>query len=148
MRNMICKNKKGITLVESIVSMLLLTIGVLAILSMQPTSMKTGARSDYLGRGVMLLNKELMAQELFIMNPCNDVTTGTVTNEVYMSGRTSSSPGDGDARFNVQTVTSVIAGSPTAWRVSVTITWPPYNTNGVRETIIVTRQESFRSGCI
>ena len=43
MRSMTCENEKGISLIESLVAMLLLTIGIIAIMTMQPTSMKTGA---------------------------------------------------------------------------------------------------------
>jgi Tfp pilus assembly protein PilV len=146
MRNTICKNKKGITLVESLVSIVLLTIALVAILSMQPTSLQTSAKSDYLGRGVMLLNKEIMAQELFIMNPCNTISTGTVIKIVNASDQSTAL--EGDARFTVQTVISSVSGKANTWKVAVTITWPPLNTNGITDNLIVTRQESFRFGCI
>jgi Tfp pilus assembly protein PilV len=137
---MLCKNKKGISLVESIVSILLLSIGVLAVLSMQPTSLKTGARSDYLGRATMLLNRELMIQEALIMNPCiKPVNIGTVNKTAQQ----------GDVSYNVVIVTSAIAGS-SRWKVTITVSWPPFNKVGITDNIIVTRQETFRSpdGCI
>ncbi|MCX5849918.1 MAG: prepilin-type N-terminal cleavage/methylation domain-containing protein [Deltaproteobacteria bacterium] len=146
MCNIICKNKKGITLVESLVSVVLLTIALIAVLSMQPTSLQTSAKSDYLGRGVMLLNKELMAQELLIMNPCNTISTGTVNKTAYASDQSTAL--DGDASFNVQTVTSAVTGRTNTWKVTVKVSWPPLNANGITENLIVTRQESFRFGCI
>jgi len=144
----ICRNNKGVTLVESIVAMGLITIGIIAILTMQPTSMKAAAKSDYLGRGVMLLNKEFMNQELFIMNPCNTVAASNITKTVYVSGRSTTAQNDGDALFNVQTTVSAVPSSTTSWKVTVIVTWPPTYTNGVKDSIIVTRQEPFRSGCI
>jgi Tfp pilus assembly protein PilV len=146
MRNIIYRNDKGISIVESIVAMLLLTIGILAIMSMQPTSLKTGAKADNLGRGVMLLHKELMIQEAWIMNPCNDVTTGTVNKTVNTSDEAVSL--QGDTRFNVSTVTSAVAGTTNTWRVSVNVSWPPLNAAGITDNLIVTRQEAFRLGCI
>lgn len=146
MRNIICRNEKGISIVESIVAMLLLTIGIIAIMSMQPTSMKTGQKADNLGRGVMLLHKEMMTQEAWIMNPCNDVTTGTVTKTVYTNDDEGSL--QGDARFNVQTTTTAVAGTTNTWRVSINVSWPPLNATGITDNLIVTRQEAFRFGCI
>lgn len=148
MLNIFCRNSKGITLVESLVAIALLTIGILALLTMQPTSMRAGAKSDYLGRGVMLLNRELTEQELFIMNPCNDVTPGNVTKTVYVSGRNAAAANDGDATYNISTQISLMPGSTNTWKVIVEVTWPPAYTHGVRESTVVTRQEPFRFGCI
>lgn len=148
MLNIFCKNNKGITLVESLVAIALLTIGILALLTMQPTSMRAGAKSDYMGRGVMLLNKELTEQELFIMNPCNEVTIGNVTKTVYVSGRNATAANDGDAVYNITTRTSLLPGSTNTWKVIVEVTWPPSYSNGIKESTVVTRQEPFRFGCI
>lgn len=145
MFTIICKTNKGITLVESIVSILLLSTAVVAIMTMQPTSWKTSTRSDYLGRAVMVLHKELMAQEAFIMNPCNTVTVGTVNKTVYTSYQGTQQPGD--ATFAVQTTTSVVAGSTNTWRVTINVSWPPLNTRGITDNLIITRQETFRFGC-
>jgi Tfp pilus assembly protein PilV len=147
MRNMICKNEKGISLVESIVSILLLSLALVAILSMQPTAMQSGLKSDYLGRAVMVLNKELMTQEAWIMNPCNNVTVGTpAPKTVYTSYQTTQQ--QGDATFIVQTTTTAVAGSTNTWKVTITVSWPPINTTGITDSLIVTRQESFRFGCV
>lgn len=148
MWNIFCRNNRGITLVESLVAIALLAIGILALLTMQPTSMRAGAKSDYLGRGVMLLNKELTEQELFIMNPCNEVTPGNVTKTVYVSGRNATAADDGDATYNISTQISLMPGSTNTWKVIVEVTWPPAYTHGVRESTVVTRQEPFRFGCI
>jgi Tfp pilus assembly protein PilV len=146
MSSIICKNKQGISLVESIISILLVSIGLIAFLSLQPTSWKTSSRTDYLGRGIMVLNNEIMTQELWIMNPCNTVTTGTVNKVLYSSDQQTAQPGD--VSFTVQTVTSAIAGKANTWEVTVIVSWPPLNTKGITDNLIVTRQESFRFGCI
>ena len=147
MCSIICKNNKGISLVESIVAVLLLTIGVLAILSMQPTALKTSSRADYLGHAVMLLNREFMIQEAWIMNPCNAVSVGTVNRTaVYSSENTATR--NGDPSFNITIVTSVVTGQANTWNVTITITWPPVNSVGITDNMIVTRQEAFRFGCV
>lgn len=146
MFNIVCNTEKGSSLIESLVAMLLLSAGLIAVLSMQPTSYKTSARSDYLGRGVMILNKELMTRETWIMNPCNTVTVGNTTQTVYSSSQSTAQ--NGDASFNVATNITAIAGSTNSWLVRVTVTWPPTNTKGVTDSMVVTRQEAFRFGCI
>jgi Tfp pilus assembly protein PilV len=145
MYNIICKNK-GISLVESIIAVLLVSVGLIAFMSLQPTAWKTSAHTDYLGRAIMVLNNEIMTNEIWIMNPCNIVTTGTVNKVVYSSDQQTAQ--SGDLSFNVQTVTSTVTGRANTWMVSVTVTWPPVNTRGITDNIIVTRQESFRFGCI
>jgi Tfp pilus assembly protein PilV len=146
MCNFICTTEKGISLVESIVSILLLSTAVIAIMSLQSTSWNTSSRSDYLGRAVMMLHKELMAQESFIMNPCNPVTVGTVDKTVYTSSQTTQQPGD--ASFNIRTVISAVAGATNTWTVTVTVSGPLRNARTVTDNLIVTRQEYFRFGCI
>lgn len=145
MYNIICKNK-GISLVEPIIAVLLVSVGLIAFMSLQPTSWKTSAHTDYLGRAIMILNNEIMTNEIWIMNPCNTVTTGTFNKVVYSSDQ--QTPQSGDVSFNVQTVISAVTGRANTWKVTVTVTWPPVNTRGITDNIIVTRQESFRFGCI
>ncbi|MFA5321800.1 MAG: hypothetical protein WC373_03940 [Smithella sp.] len=144
---MICKNKKGMSLVESIVSVLLLSTAIIAIMTLQPTSWKTSARSDNAGRAVMILQKELMTQEVLIMNPCNTVTPGTTNKTVYTSYQGTAQ--QGDARFTVQTVISAVTGSTNTWKVTITVSWP-LNTTGIKDNLLVTRQEYFRfpDGCV
>jgi Tfp pilus assembly protein PilV len=147
MFSIICKNKRGASsLIESIIAIVLVTIGLFAFLSLQPTSWKASAKSDYVGRGIMILNKELMAQELWIMNPCNTVAVGTVNKTVYASSQETAQ--SGDAIFTVRTITSAVTGTTNTWKVTVTVSWPPLNVTGVTDSISITRQESFRFGCI
>jgi hypothetical protein len=137
-----CSNR-GTTLIESIIAILLVSIGLIGLLSMQPTAWRASTRADYLGRAAMMLSRELTSQELSIMNCCNPVSPGTVTRVVNASG-----PGAallGDVSFTVQTTIANLGAN--AWQVTVRISWPPLNGTGITESIVVTRQEPFRSGC-
>jgi prepilin-type N-terminal cleavage/methylation domain-containing protein len=140
-------NNRGVTLIESVIAILLVSIGLLGLLSMQPSALQTTARTDYVGRAAMMLHKELTAQELRIMNPCNAVAAGTVTvsRNLYTSGQEAVQAGD--IGFIVQTVTTGIAAN--MWRVTVTVSVPPPNTADIKDitgSIVVTRQEPFRFG--
>jgi prepilin-type N-terminal cleavage/methylation domain-containing protein len=138
-------NDRGVTLIESVLAILLVSIGLLGLLSMQPSAWRTTARTDYLGRAAMMLSNELTARELAIMNPCNVIALGTVTRTVYTSGQGAAQ--SGDIGFTIQTVTTSVTTN--VWRVAVIVSWPPLNATGIRESIVVTRQEPFRfGGCI
>jgi Tfp pilus assembly protein PilV len=136
-------NKKGITLIESVIAIMLVSIGLIGLLSMQPSAWQTTARTDYMGRGAMTLNRELTRQELRLMNPCNAVTTGTQTQTVNTSDLGTQA---GDISFTVTTTIASIATN--VWRVTVQVSWPPLNPTGLVESIVVTRQEPFRFGCL
>jgi Tfp pilus assembly protein PilV len=135
-------NNKGVTLVESVIAILLVSIGLLGLLSMQPSAWRTTTRTDHLGRAGMMLSRELTIRELAIMNPCNAVATGTVSQTLYTSGQGAAQ--SGDIGFTVETITTSVATN--VWRVTVTVSWPPLNATGIRDSIVVTRQEPFRFG--
>jgi Tfp pilus assembly protein PilV len=139
-------NKKGITLIESVIAIMLVSIGLVGLMSMQPSAWQASTRTDYLGRGAMTLNRELSRQELWIMNPCNAVATGTVTRTVNTSDQGTAQAGD--INFTVTTTTTNIATN--VWRVTVRVSWLPLNPTGITESMVVTRQENFRfpSGCV
>jgi Tfp pilus assembly protein PilV len=145
MSTSICNNR-GTTLIESVIAILLVSIGLIGLLSMQPSAWQTSARADYLGHGAMILSRELTRQELWIMNPCNTVSTGTVTQIVNASGQGTAQ--SGDTSFTVQTTTASLGGN--VWQVTVRVSWPPLNATGITESIVVTRQESFQFpvGCV
>lgn len=135
-------NEKGVTLIESVLAILLVSIGLLGLLSMQPASWRASARADHLGHAAMILNQELTRQELWIMNPCNTVTAGSTGQTVYSSGQGSALAGD--LSFTVQTTTTNI--DTNTWRVTIRVSWP-LNSTGIAESVVVTRQEPFRAGC-
>jgi prepilin-type N-terminal cleavage/methylation domain-containing protein len=139
-------NKQGVTLIESVIAILLVSVGLVGLLSMQPSAWRVSARTDYLGRAAMMLSKELTTRELRIMNPCiTPVALGTDDRTLYTSDHTTAQPGD--IGFRVQTTTASIGTN--VWRVTVTVSWP-LNATGIRESIIVTRQDPFRfpGGCL
>jgi Tfp pilus assembly protein PilV len=143
MSSSICNNR-GITLIESVIAILLVSIGLIGLMSMQPSSWRASTRADYLGRAAMMLGRELTSQELSIMNPCNTVSLGTVTRVVNASGEGTAQ--SGDVSFTVQTTTASIGTN--VWQVTVRVSWPPLNATGITESTIVTRQENFRFGCV
>ncbi len=141
MSRSIC-NKQGVTLIESVIAILLVSIGLLGLLSMQPSAWQTSTRTDHLGRAAMMLSKELTVQELRIMNPACTTTAATVDRTLYTSGQGVAL--SGDIGFRVQTTTASVGTN--IWRVTVNVSWPPLNSNGISESIIVTRQQPFLFG--
>lgn len=137
----ILSNRRGITLIEGLVAILVTSVGLMALLSMQAPAWRLSGKSDYMGRGAGILNKELSRQELFIMNPCNAVTTGTTIMNVNASGESVAQAGD--ATFQVTTV--IAAPASNWWRITVTVTWPN-STFTLSDSVDVTRQEPFRYG--
>jgi Tfp pilus assembly protein PilV len=137
-------NERGTTLIESVIAIMLLSIGLMGLLSMQPSAWQSSARADYLGRGAMILSRELSSRELAIMNPCNAVSIGTVTQSVNAGGQGTAQ--SGDTSFTVRTITTSIGTN--VWQVTVQVSWPPLNATGITESIVVTRQEGFRFGCV
>ncbi|MDX9819673.1 MAG: prepilin-type N-terminal cleavage/methylation domain-containing protein [Desulfococcus multivorans] len=137
-------NDRGITLIESVIAILIVSIGLVGLLSMQPSAWRTTARTDYLGRAAMILSEELNRQELHVMNPCNHpIATGEVTATVYASGQ--ATPQAGDIPLTVRTTTTLIGTN--LWRVTVRVTWPPLNATGITESIVVSPQANFRFIC-
>lgn len=132
-------------MVEALIALFLTMIGVIALLSMLPQGWLLSARSDYLGRAAGILHEELETKEALIMNPCNTVTEGAFNKNVFASG--TGGLGAGDAPYTVQTTIALVGAN--AWRVTIRVTWPGNNVVGIREGVVVTRQEYFRSpaGC-
>jgi Tfp pilus assembly protein PilV len=139
-------HNRGITLIESVIAILLVSIGLIGLLSMQPSAWQASARADYLGHAASILSRELTRQELWIMNPCNTVSLTPVTQVVNASGQGTAQ--SGDTSFTVQTTTANLGGN--VWQIMVRVSWPPLNATGIAESIVVTRQESFRfpPGCV
>ena len=135
-------NNRGITIVEVLITLFLTTVGIMALLSMQPTAWNTAGRSDFMGRAAGILQSELERNEILIMNPNNAVSTGVLPNHSqYASSQTTKQ--SGDVSYTVATTVTPLAGVTNAWSVRVQVTWPG-NTRGVSETMIVSRQEYFR----
>ena len=131
-------NKKGFSVVEAITAILIVSIGLVALLAAQPQSWNLAGKSDNLGRAVGIMESELSRNQAIIMNPLLSIPANS-TKTVYASGQALKQPGD--ASFTVATTIDTIATG--VWRVKVNVTWPG-NTTGIKDTLIVTRQENFR----
>jgi hypothetical protein len=133
---------KGTTLVEVIVAIMLVSIAVMAVMSNLPQAWVVAGRTDHLGRAAGILLKELETNELLIMNPNQSVTTTTdpIIRTVTTSGQTT--PQAGDVSYTVQT--TIVSAGTNIWRVTVGVTWPG-NATGISASVLVTRQEPFRS---
>jgi Tfp pilus assembly protein PilV len=140
MFNSLC-NKKGITIIEVMVSVGLITVGILSLLTLLPSGMRLSGTSDMLGRAAAILQAELNMNEILIMNENNTITATVPGNPlqktVYGSGKGSLQPGD--ISYTVQTQRSDLGGR---WLVQVQVTWQG-NPRGIGESLIVTRQKYF-----
>jgi Tfp pilus assembly protein PilV len=136
-------NKRGLTIVEVIITVFLTAVGILALLSMQPTSWKAASRSDYVGRAAGILHSELERNEIWIMNPNNTpVPTGVLASRTVNASSQSTAQA-GDVPFTVNTTITPFGVTTNAWTVAIQVTWPG-NTRGVRETAVVSRQDTFK----
>jgi len=134
-------NRKGITLVEVLVSSVLISVGVMALLTLLPSGWRLSGTSDLLGRAAGILQGEMEKNEILVMN-ANNAVTATLpgvpdTKTVHGSG--SITPQPGDVPYLVQTERTDLGES---WRVRVRVTWPG-NATGIAESLIVTRQRNF-----
>lgn len=138
------------SLIEVMIAVILTMIGVLSVVSLQPSGYILATRSDQLGKAAAILREELETQEAWIMNSCNTVATGTSTKTVYSSGP--SSAGTGDAPYSVQTtITDITSTGTNIWRVNVRVTnvrvTGPGTNTVINESLVVTRQDYHRQGC-
>jgi Tfp pilus assembly protein PilV len=137
-------DRKGITLMEVLVSVVLITIGVLGLLTLMPSGWRLSGTSDALGRAAGILQAELEAQEIFIINKNNSINpipAPGVTKTVY-GGGTAPQSGDNIA-YTVQTVRTALAVPSGGWLVQVQVTWPT-KPLGIQESLIVRPQHYFR----
>jgi Tfp pilus assembly protein PilV len=140
MSRIACSNR-GITIVEVLITLFLTAVGIMALMSMQPTAWTAAGRSDFMGRAAGILQSELERNELFIMNPANGVTTGVSTQTINASSQTTTQAGD--VPFTVTTTIVPFGASTKAWTVNTKVTWPG-NTRGVTGSVIASQQETFR----
>jgi Tfp pilus assembly protein PilV len=134
-------------MIEVLIAIFLTTIGIFALLSLQPTGWRTMARSDYLGRASGILYKTLEDYETLILNPCSTVTLGAQPQAlVRVSGQGAAI--SGDVIYTVNTNIAQNGANTQAFVVTVTVTWQ-INATGISESLVVTRQELYRfpKGC-
>jgi len=136
-------NKKGISLVEVCVAVFLLSVGVLALITLQPSAWRLSGKSDYLGRASGILAAQLQAMEAQIMNAATIPSAGFASNPaVYPGGQSTAKPGD--VPFTVETTIEDPAGTgqPGIWRVTVRVRWPGTTMQAIQASLLVSPQES------
>ena len=147
-------SKRGIGLIEVVIAIFLVAVGVMAILSMQPTAWRTVGKSDYLGRGAGILHRELELREAWIMNACNVVPLGNrPVQNIIVSGLGAEVRGDATYTVNTNvTDGGGCVGGGGVCTVTVTVTWPDQvlrNYRNLVESASVAQQDAFRfpAGC-
>ncbi len=118
-------NKKGMTLIEVMIAIIITMIGALTVLSLQPSGYILAAKSDQLGRAAMILSEQLANREASIVYGTGAITTGTFTNTVYPSGQASAL--QGDVPYSVVTTITLSPGRTDVWDVRVSVTSPINN---------------------
>ena len=143
-------NNAGLSLIEVLISLFLISFGILGLISVQPPAWNLSAKSDFLGRAGGILHKELGRVEALMINPCtpnpcSGATPLVATVNVLTSGLGAAQMGD--MAYTVRT--SLTDNGNNTWTAVVTVTWPGNNT-GISESLIITRQENFRFplGCV
>jgi Tfp pilus assembly protein PilV len=138
------EKERGFGLLEAVIAIFITTVGIFAIMSLQPSAWSTAAKADYLGRAAGILSQELEKQQARIMNPCNPIPTATTTEDVRSSGGTSSL--EGDMIYSVTTTISSVGSN--VFTVAVTVSWNN-GANSIRESMVISRQELWRfpEGC-
>jgi Tfp pilus assembly protein PilV len=71
-------DKRGITMIEVMVSLMLITVGILSLLTLLPSGWRLSGTSDMLGRAAGILQAELERKEIMIMNGNNSIPTDTI----------------------------------------------------------------------
>ncbi len=137
-----CLNNKGITIVECMIAVFLTAIAVLSLMPMQDMALRTSSRSDLLGRAQGILQTQLETREQQIMKTMSstDVTLGTTTNNVAVSGLSGI---EGDANFTVVTTTSLNGGVANSWIINTRVSWTG-NPTGIANSLIATQQAGFQ----
>jgi Tfp pilus assembly protein PilV len=132
-------NKKGLTIVECVVAMLLTSVAVVSLMTMQSVAWRGAATSDYRGRANGLLQRELDLHE-------NDIMRGTAV----ASGTTCADKdgnvvtcGNAGTMFTLTNTITPPSGTTITWLVNVRITWVGGSVNGIGSSMIVSRQTAF-----
>jgi len=145
-------NEKGLTIVECIMALFLTTIMVVSLINMQSLAWVGAGKSDYLGRAVGILQRELENREYDILKSTTP-TTGTTTTCSDRDGNVVDCNQAGKM-FTVTTTTTAcsitsagVTTCPTTataniWRVDVQLGWTG-SSHGLGSTIMVSPQSNF-----
>jgi hypothetical protein len=136
-------NKKGITFMECIIALLLTAIAVVSLMSMQSLAWRGAGKSDYLGRAVGIMQRELETYENNFMVgttastlcACNGITPCTCNGTVP--------PWTSTYKITVDNISFTINASAqapvnSAWLINVQVTWPG-SVNGIKSSMLVSQ---------
>jgi Tfp pilus assembly protein PilV len=142
-------NKKGLSIVECIIAMVITTVTVISLISMQSLAWRGAGKSDYMGRAVGILQRELERYEFQVMcgntkvdaltcldSAGNNSVCGqpgtmyTITSAIIPCNCSSAS------LCNCPVIAPAVANN---WRVNVRVNWTG-SPNGIRSGIMVSRQ--------
>jgi Tfp pilus assembly protein PilV len=145
MLRLIC-NKKGISLIEVMVAIVLTAIGLVTLSSLQDSGWKATAKADYVGRASGILYSRLEFYEAWIANPCrSDFAEGTQAEQTIQTSGSGTAI-RGDIAYTINANIRRIHTTPDSFRVTVTVTWTG-NTRGISESLEITRQQAYKFGC-
>lgn len=132
-------SNKGITLIEVLIAFFITMTAIISLMPIFSLSMQTSAKSDYMGRAVGILQKELEFREEQVMRGVVPATTPYEYADqiVKVSGLASK---EGDATFTVKT--KMTQQGTYSWLIHVQVVWTG-NSNGVKSSIIATTQNGF-----
>ena len=128
-------------MVEVLIAIMLISVGLITLASLQDTGWRSMAKSDYVGRAAGILHDTLERYYVTIANPSNAVSIGTqAEEEVTTSGR--STPIRGDVTYTVKAIITQTNAEPQTFLVTVNVAWPG-SSKGISESVEVSRQESY-----
>ena len=123
-------NNRGLTIVESLIAVMLTGVAIVGLLTMQPMGMQSAGKADSMTRATELMQRELETVESNVMAGANvTALVKTNVNETV-----------GNETFTINTAITV--RDNVTWLARVRVNWPG-NTNGVRSSMIVSRQNTF-----
>lgn len=129
-------------MVEVLIAIMLISVGLITLASLQDTGWRSMAKADYVGRAAGILHNTLERYYVAIANPNNPVSVGAQAEEnVTTSG--SSTPIRGDVTYTVNATITQTNADPQAFLVTVNVTWTG-SPRGISESVEVSRQETYR----
>ncbi len=134
-------------MVEVLIAIMLISVGLITLASLQDTGWRSMAKADYVGRAAGILHNTLERYYVDIANPNNPVSVGDQEwNELtYKTVTTSgsSTPIRGDVEYTIRVVITQTNADPEAFLVTVNVTWTG-SPRGISESVEVSRQETYR----
>lgn len=132
-------NKKGMSIIECLVAVLLTTTGIISLMTMQSVALQGSGKSDYLGRASGILQRELEMREIQIMRGPPPAGPFPIITCADQNGNTVSCSAAG-VMF---TITYTMTKPSTWWLINVKLTWPGSSVNGISSSMAVARQQAF-----